>query len=112
MYLRSNGWPARYLAHNVPCDTTRHNVFIPLIASPLSVFWFLFVAVSCFCFCLLCGWFLCFVLGVDVSFYISGTTSYGFGTTSTRSLLRLASFAAISTASKHLHNDLAKVIKA
>ena len=45
-------------------------------------------------------------------FLYCGMTSYGFGTTNTRSLLRLASLAAISTASKHLHNDLAKAIKA
>ena len=43
---------------------------------------------------------------------ISGMMSYSSGTTSTRSLIRLASPAVISTASKHLHNDLAKAIKA
>ena len=52
-----------------------------------------------------------FVLGA-LLLYISGPISYGFGTTSTRSLLRFASLAVISTASKHLHNDLAKAIKA
>ena len=43
---------------------------------------------------------------------INGMTSYSLGTTNTRSLIRLASSAVISTASKHLHNDLAKAIKA
>ena len=45
---------------------------------------------------------ICFVLGVDAPFCISGTTSCGLDTTSTGSLIRLASLAVISTASKHL----------
>ena len=62
---------------------------------------------ACLCFCFACLWLL---LGLFL--YSGGTSSYSFGTTSTGSLPQLASLAVICTASKHLHNDLAKAIEA
>ena len=92
----------------------RYDVYIPLVASPVG-----FLVVCCllvlFCCWFLFGWCVfgfCFSFGGCCFILHCGMTSYGFGTTNTRSLLRLASLAVISTASKHLHNDLAKAIKA
>ena len=110
------GWPAWHLAHKLPVilifTAARYDIHIPLIAPPVGFLVLFFVGVVLLLFLFgLCVFGFCFSFG-GCCFFQCGMTSYGFGTTNTRSLLRFASLTVISTASKHLHNDLAKAIKA
>ena len=80
-----NGWPARYLAHKLPCQqlftTACYDASIPLTFSVC-----LGSAVGCVFFgfgCLVFGFVVCVCLLVFLD--ISGTSSYGFGTTCTGS---------------------------
>ena len=109
----SNGWPARYEAHKLPGHTTFHRECYDAPIPLISAWWLLFRLFSFAClFLWLCVF--CLFAGVVCSSFLRQWNCiirlwhYEHRKPSTVS----ASLAVIRTASKHLHNDLAKAIEA
>ena len=108
--LLLQGWPAQDGAHKLP----GHYVSSLLLDMSFHyvMFWFLW----CFC-AFLCCFFVVLLLacvGLVSVFFFSrrGMVSYWLAPRTRKPVTALASLAVINTASKHLHNDLARAIKA